>query len=444
MDISIILPVLNESDNLRVLIPRLGALMRRERLDFEILVIDGGSTDDTRALAEGLGARVIPERRRGYAGALETGFAEARGDFILTLDADMSHEPAFVAKMWRARHRADIVIASRYTHGGVTYADFVRDWLSRILNFAMRRVLSMPVRDMSSGFRLYRREALAGLAIESRNFEVLEEVLVKAYAQGYSVYEVPFTYFPREAGQSHARLLRFGMDLTRAAIRLWKLRNSVASADYDARAFYSPIPIQRFWQRKRHRITTLWARGAARVLDAGCGSSMIIQSLNYAVGMDYSMGKVRYLRRFGIPVLRGSAFALPFRDGSFDCVISSQVIEHIPYEAALFSELDRVLAPGGTLIIGTPDYAKIGWRIIEPLYGFFAPGGYRDEHITHYTCESLTRILIDQGFVHEATAYIARSELIMRFHKGAPSVRAGTAARGASAAAAPIADSGAA
>jgi dolichol-phosphate mannosyltransferase len=441
MDISIILPVVNESDNLRVLIPRLGTLMRRQRLEFEILVIDGGSRDATRETAEGLGARVIPERRRGYAGALETGFAEARGDYVLTLDADMSHEPAFVAKMWRARDRADIVIASRYTHGGVSYTDFVRDFLSRGLNLAMRRTLSMPVRDMSSGFRLYRREALAGLTIESRNFEVLEEVLVKAYAQGYSVYEVPFTYFPREAGQSHARLVRFGLDLTRAAMRLWKLRNSVASADYDARAFYSIIPLQRYWQRKRHRITTQWARGAERVLDAGCGSSMIIQSLNYAIGMDYSMGKVRYLRRFGIPVVRGSAFTLPFRDHAFDCVISSQVIEHIPYEVGLFTELHRVLAPGGTLIIGTPDYATLGWRIIEPLYGFFAPGGYRDEHITHYTRESLTRIVTRNGFVHEATAYIVRSELIMRFRKGVGAADAGTVVASGSA---PMADSSAA
>ena len=424
MDVSIILPVVNEGDNLRTLIPRLAALMRREQLEFEILVIDGGSRDATRETSERLGARVIPERRRGYAGALETGFAEARGDYVLTLDADMSHEPAFVAKMWRARHQADIIIASRYTHGGVSYTDFVRDLLSRLLNFVMRRAVAMPVRDLSSGFRLYRREALAGLTIESRNFEVLEEVLVKAYAQGYSVQEVPFTYFPREAGRSHARLLRFGMDLTRAGWRLWKLRNSVASADYDARAFYSIIPLQRYWQRRRHHITTLWARGAERVLDAGCGSSMIIQSLNYATGMDYSIGKVRYLRRFGIPVVRGSAFALPFRDESFDCVISSQVIEHIAYDPGLFSELHRVLTPGGTLIIGTPDYGTIGWRIIEPLYGFFAPGGYRDEHITHYTRESLTRILSSNGFIHEETAYVVRSELIMRFRKGAAAAAA--------------------
>src|SRR6202166_4608908 len=126
MDLSIILPVVNERDNLVVLIPRLRALMEREGLDFEIVVIDGNSTDGTREAAAELGARVVPERRRGYAGALTTGFAEASGEYLLTLDADMSHDPAFVAKMWRARGRADIVIASRYVRGGVAYTDLSR------------------------------------------------------------------------------------------------------------------------------------------------------------------------------------------------------------------------------------------------------------------------------------------------------------------------------
>jgi dolichol-phosphate mannosyltransferase len=419
MDLSIILPVVNERDNLRVLIPRMCALMERERLDFEIVVIDGASTDGTREAATDLGARVVSERRRGYAGALETGFAEARGDYVLTLDADMSHEPAFVSKLWSARNQADIIIASRYVHGGIAYTSLMRDWLSRVLNFGMRWMLSMPVRDMSSGFRLYRREALADLNIQSRNFEVQEEVLVKAYAQGFSIHEVPFTYFPREAGRSHARVLRFGIDLAGAALKLWTLRNSVASADYDDRAFYSIIPVQRYWQRARHRITTSWARGANRILDAGCGSSVIIQSLNSAVGMDISMGKLRFLRRYGIPLFCGSAFALPFKDGSFDCVISSEVIEHIPYEESIFTEMRRVLAPGGTLIIGTPDYSTLGWRVIEPIYGFVMPGGYHDEHITHYTRESLTRILSRHGFVPEEVAYVGRSELIMRCRKAA-------------------------
>jgi len=77
----------------------------------------------------------------------------------------------------------------------------------------------------------------------------------------------------------------------------------------------------------------------------------------------------------------------------------------------------RVLRPGGMLILGTPDYATIGWRIIEPIYGFLMPGGYKDEHITHYTLESLREILARYNIVIEETAYIARSELILKCRK---------------------------
>jgi glycosyltransferase involved in cell wall biosynthesis len=417
IDLSVILPVMNEGENLRVLLPRIRALLDRERLAYEIIVVDGGSTDGTPAIAERLGARPVRERRRGYAGALETGFAEARGKYLLTLDADMSHDPGFVLKMWRARTRADIVIASRYTRGGIAYTGAGRKLLSRLLNFAMRRALSLPVNDMSSGFRLYRREVVTDLKLASRNFEVLEEILVKAYASGFSIHEVPFTYFPRDAGRSHARLVRFGLDLTHAAVSLWPLRNSFTAADYDERAFYSPIPLQRYWQRKRHRIVTFWARGASRILDLGCGSSMIIQSLNNAIGMEMSLAKARFLNRRGVLTVRGSAFALPFRDASCDCVISSQVIEHIPQDNVLFTEMWRVLEPGGTLVIGTPDYATRAWRTIEPLYGVFKSGGYRDDHVTHYTRSSLSELLERQGFVHEATDYILGAELIMRWRK---------------------------
>ena len=98
-------------------------------------------------------------------------------------------------------------------------------------------------------------------------------------------------------------------------------------------------------------------------------------------------------------------------------MISSQVIEHIPFDEVLFTEMRRVLRPGGMLMIGTPDYATIGWRAIEPLYGLLLPGGYKDEHITHYTRARLTEILERHGFIYEETAYILRSELIMRFRK---------------------------
>ena len=175
--------------------------------------------------------------------------------------------------------------------------------------------------------------------------------------------------------------------------------------------------MQRFWHRRRHHIAVSWARGSGRVLDSGCGSSLIVQSLNNAIGLDSNLGKLRFIRRHGMPLVNASAFALPFKDSSFDCVISSQVIEHLPADESLFAEMRRVLRVGGTLILGTPDYATRGWQMIEPVYGFLMRSSYRDEHVTHYTMEKLKEILLRHGMAVEESAYVARSELILRCRK---------------------------
>jgi ubiquinone/menaquinone biosynthesis C-methylase UbiE len=78
----------------------------------------------------------------------------------------------------------------------------------------------------------------------------------------------------------------------------------------------------RYWQRRRHRIAVVWACRGGRMLDAGCGSSLIVQSLNNVIGTDFNYAKLRFLRRYEIPLVNASAFALPLKDGSFDCVIS--------------------------------------------------------------------------------------------------------------------------
>jgi dolichol-phosphate mannosyltransferase len=417
IELSVLIPVLNECDNLVALLPRLDRVLRQLDCATEVRVVDGGSRDGTVEAAQRLGARVLAQRTPGYGGALREGFAAAVGQYVLTLDADLSHDPDFIIKLWRARATADVVIASRYVKGGVAYMPLDRRLLSRVLNRFFALGLDLPVRDMSSGFRLYRARVLVGLDLQGRNFDILEEVLVKAYAEGWRVIEIPFTYYPRDTGASHARVIAFGLDLLRAFARLWGLRSSIESADYDERAFYSRIPLQRYWQRQRHRIITTMARGAGRTLDVGCGSSVILQSLNYAVGLDVLPNKLRYMRQYGMPLVQGTVFALPLRDASFDCVVCSQVIEHIPGDPMVFTELLRVLRPGGLLILGTPDYDTIGWRTIEPLYGLLAPGGYKDEHITHYTRASLTELAGRYQLEIIETAYVCRSELIMAMRK---------------------------
>jgi SAM-dependent methyltransferase len=202
---------------------------------------------------------------------------------------------------------------------------------------------------------------------------------------------------------------------------MWKLRNSIASADYDARAYDSVIPLQRYWQRRRFQLITTMAAGAQRVLDVGCGSSRIIGS-DRMVALDIVLAKLRYARRYGNPVVHGSIFELPFKDGSFDCVICSEVVEHVAADERVFSELERVLEPGGRLILGTPDYDRWRWRALEWLYGRLSPGGYADEHITHYGRTNLAAYLQARGMRVEAVDYVAGSEMVFRLRKSAAGV----------------------
>ena len=117
----------------------------------------------------------------------------------------------------------------------------------------------------------------------------------------------------------------------------------------------------------------------APCLDVGCGSSRILQALTEgSVGVDVLARKLRYDRKFRVPLVQASGFDLPFPDDSFCCVVSSQVIEHVPKDSPMIDELCRVLGPGGRLVLGTPDYSRWEWVYLEKLYGKVAPGAYAD------------------------------------------------------------------
>ncbi len=420
MQISVVIPALNEGSNLEHLIPRLQQVvltLAPERS--EIIIVDGGSTDDTVEVVKSLGARVIPQDEPGYGGALKAGFQSARGEYILTLDADLSHDPDFIERMWEARHEAEVVVASRYVPQGSAQMPVLRKVLSRILNVFFTKGLSLPLHDISSGFRLYRASTIKGLSLESLDFDVLEEILIRCYAEGYRIKEIPFQYLPRQEGYSHISLLRFGVAYLRTFHRMWALRNSILCADYDDRAFDSRIPPQKYWQRRRHQIVTRFAARGGRCLDVGCGSSRILASLGDVVGADISLGKLRWARKYGKPLVSASIFALPFADGAFDCVISSEVIEHILPDPKPFQEMCRVLKPDGWLILGTPDYGRLSWRLIEALYQRLIPGGYADEHITRYTREELVQSVEELGLLLTDVEYVLSSEMILLFRRAA-------------------------
>jgi len=416
--LSVVIPALHEHENLALLLPELHRVLGRLGVTCEVVVVTSEEDRATRETAAGHGARVVVQEEPGYGSALRAGFRTARGAFIVTMDADTSHAPVFIRDLWSCRDHAEVAIASRYVPGGRAKSGLGRRVLSRVLNAFFERGLSLPVRDLSSGFRLYRADLVRGEAFEASDFDVLPEILVRLFAAGWRVREVPFSYAPRQHGRSNARVLAFGLAYLRTFARLWKLRNSILSADYDDRGYDSVIPLQRYWQRSRYRHVTELVAGQGRVLDVGCGSSRIMDALpGGSVALDVSMPKLRYARRFGHSLVQASGGSLPFPDASFPCVLSSQVIEHLPRECPILSEMCRVLAPGGRLVLGTPDYDRWEWVWIERAYARAAPGAYADEHITHYTRRELVQLLEARGLRLEAVRYVLRAELILAFRK---------------------------
>lgn len=418
-ELAVVIPALNEGENLELLLPALREVLAGLGVAAEIVVADGGSADGTPGIAERRGARVVRQQERGYGGALLAGFAATSAPHVVTMDADLSHRPVFIEELWRRRHEAEVLIASRYAPGGRADMGWFRLALSRILNRTYSRALSLPLRDLSSGFRMYRRDVLAGLALAARDFDVLQEILIRVHAAGWRIVEVPFHYRARGLGRSHARLVRFGWAFTRTLLRMWRLRNSVVAADYDYRAFDSPIWLQRYWQRTRHRIVLGYLEARDGIVDVGCGSSRIILDLPEAVGVDILPQKLRWLGRRHRLVAGGRAEALPFRDGSLGTVIHSEVIEHLPDVPDVLGETWRVLRPGGILILGTPDYGRPLWWVLEWIYSRVLPQAYAHEHITRYTRRGLTRRLRALGYEILDCRYVGFCEMILKSRKPA-------------------------
>ena len=210
--LAIAIPCLDEGANLAVLLPEINAVIKARALPAQVFVFDGGSKDGSQDTAQAHGAEVIVQRGYGYGGALFTAIQYLPAEFILTLDADLSHPADVIAELYAARHQADIVIASRYVPGGRAEMTLFRAWASRFLNRVLRRRLKLEARDITSGYRIYRRAAVINLPLRSEHFAVLPELLARAKGRGATVAEIPFTYRPRKHGTTHVRLWRFARE----------------------------------------------------------------------------------------------------------------------------------------------------------------------------------------------------------------------------------------
>jgi dolichol-phosphate mannosyltransferase len=204
---SVIIPTYNERDNIGIIIPRLASVLRKERIPFEILVMDDNSPDGTSRKVEEL-VKYHPEARcvlrmedRGLSPAVIEGFEKARGEILLVMDADLSHPPEIVPKMYSriVDDGFDISVGSRHAKGGG-----IENWpMKRKIISWGASLLARPLTkcsDPMSGFFAVRRSVVDGAPLKAKGYKILLEVLVKGNYEKMA--EVPIVFRDREMGES--------------------------------------------------------------------------------------------------------------------------------------------------------------------------------------------------------------------------------------------------
>jgi len=207
----VVIPTYDERENLPSIVSRLHAAVP----DADVLVVDDASPDGTGALADDLAAhdpRVHVLHRTAKAGlgaAYVAGFGwglDRSYEALAEMDADGSHAPEQLPDLLAALTDADVVLGSRWVSGGAV-VDWPRrrEWLSRGGNAYTRLMLRLPVRDATGGYRVYRREVLAGLdlsSVASQGYCFQVDLVWRAWRAGFRVVEVPIRFVERVAGAS--------------------------------------------------------------------------------------------------------------------------------------------------------------------------------------------------------------------------------------------------
>jgi dolichol-phosphate mannosyltransferase len=210
--VTVCLPTYNERENLE---PMVAALLERLGPDGSVLVIDDGSPDGTGEIADRLAAeepRVTVLHRpvkEGLGPAYIAGFRRALAagaELVLEMDCDFSHDPADVPRLIAAAADADLVLGSRYADGGrIENWGPLRRFVSRAGSLYAQALLAAPVRDLTGGFKCYRRQVLETIdldAVSSRGYAFQIETTYRALRAGFRVVEVPITFADRTVGTS--------------------------------------------------------------------------------------------------------------------------------------------------------------------------------------------------------------------------------------------------
>ena len=209
VDLSVVIPSFKEHQNLKILIPQIIKILKK-KISYEVLIIDEINKDLKTFNITKINKNIKYLNRRtnnDYGNAVRLGIEKSTGKYILFMDADFSHLPSFIPKLYSHKLN-DIVIASRYIDGGNSDNNFFLKFLSRVLNFFYGIVLGLHLKDISNSFKLYNAKKLKKLKLKCNHFDIIEEIIFKFRVNNKrSIFkEIPYHFRERKYGKTKRNL----------------------------------------------------------------------------------------------------------------------------------------------------------------------------------------------------------------------------------------------
>ncbi len=220
--ISIIIPTLNEEDNVVPLVKRINTALKSKKITYEIIFIDDNSTDKTQKIIQSLTKKYPVQfftkvHQPGKAQSLIEGLEKAKYEYLCFIDADLQYPPEAIPQMiTKLIEGSDIVVANRKEQ----QTSFIRQLASRTFMYVFARVLHGIKCDVQSGLKVFKKEVFASVAIAPSPWTFDMEFLVKAQALGYTIGTVPITFVTRVAGQTKINLVGATLEIGLHALKL--------------------------------------------------------------------------------------------------------------------------------------------------------------------------------------------------------------------------------